>query len=72
MLLVRSDRQTRNTENRTGAILDDHSVFGRSRVALKTFKTKREAENFYKYAKSELIRVFEDMKQKMIDIWNSR
>lgn len=38
------------------AILDNHSAFGRSRVALKTFKTKREAENFFKYATSELIR----------------
>ena len=38
------------------AILDDHSVFGRSRVALKTFKTEKEAKNFYKYVKSELIR----------------
>ena len=38
------------------AILDNHSVFGRSRVALKTFKTEKEAQNFYKYVKSELIR----------------
>lgn len=38
------------------AILDNHSAFGRSRVALKTFKTKKEAENFYKYATSEIIR----------------
>ena len=38
------------------AILDNHSVFGRSRVALKTFKTEKEARNFYKYVKSELIR----------------
>ena len=38
------------------AILDNHSIFGRSRVALKTFKTQREAQNFYKYAKSDLIR----------------
>ncbi|MBD5427327.1 MAG: DEAD/DEAH box helicase [Treponema sp.] len=38
------------------AILDNYSAFGRSRVALKTFKTKREAENFFKYATSELIR----------------
>ena len=38
------------------AILDNHSAFGRSRVALKTFDTQKEAENFYKYVKSELIR----------------
>lgn len=38
------------------AILDNYSAFGRSRVALKTFKTKREAENFFKFATSELIR----------------
>ena len=38
------------------AILDNNSAFGRSRVALKTFTTKKEAENFYKYATSELIR----------------
>ena len=38
------------------AILDNHSAFGRSRVALKTFKTKREAENFFAYATSDLIR----------------
>lgn len=38
------------------AILDNHSAFGRSRVAIKTFDTRKEAENFYKYMKSELIR----------------
>lgn len=38
------------------AILDNYSAFGRSRVALKTFKTKKEAENFFKYATSEIIR----------------
>ena len=38
------------------AVLDNYSVFGRSRVALKTFKTEKEARNFYKYVKSELIR----------------
>ena len=38
------------------AIIDNYSAFGRSRVALKTFKTKEEAENFYKYCKTELIR----------------
>ena len=38
------------------ALLDNHSAFGRSRVALKTFNTEREAQNFLAYAKSELIR----------------
>lgn len=38
------------------AVVDNHSAFGRSRVALKTFDTKEEAYNFYKYCKSELIR----------------
>lgn len=38
------------------AIFDNHSAFGRSRVALKTFKTEQEAQNFYAYATSELIR----------------
>jgi len=38
------------------AVLDNHSAFGRSRVALKIFKTKGEAQNFYAYCNSELIR----------------
>ena len=38
------------------AIVDNYSAFGRSRVALKTFDTEKEAINFYKYANSELIR----------------
>jgi hypothetical protein len=38
------------------AIFDNHSAFGRARVALKTFETEKEAQNFYKYATSELIR----------------
>ncbi len=37
-------------------ILDNHSAFGRSRVALKTFETEREARNFFAYAKSKFIR----------------
>ena len=37
-------------------IVDNHSVFGRSRVALKSFKTEKEAKNFYAYAKSNIIR----------------
>lgn len=38
------------------AVIDNYSAFGRSRVALKTFDTEREAQNFLKYATSELIR----------------
>ena len=38
------------------AVLDNYSAFGRARVALKTFKTEKEARNFMAYAKSELIR----------------
>lgn len=37
-------------------IIDNHSAFGRSRVALGSFKTKEEAENFYSYCCSPLIR----------------
>lgn len=37
-------------------IIDNHSVFGRSRIAFKTFDTKKEADNFYAYMKSEPIR----------------
>ena len=38
------------------SVIDNHSAFGRSRVALKTFKTEKEARNFLAYAQSELIR----------------
>ena len=37
-------------------IVDNHSAFGRSRVALKTFETEKEARNFFRYATSEIIR----------------
>lgn len=37
-------------------VLDNHSAFGRVKVALKTFDTEKEARNFYKYVDSELIR----------------
>ena len=37
-------------------ILDNHSAFGRSRIALKAFNTEQEAQNFYKYMKSYIIR----------------
>ena len=38
------------------AIIDNHSAFGRSRVALGSFKTKAEAENFYKFCRTALVR----------------
>lgn len=38
------------------AIIDNHSAFGRARVALKSFKTKIEAENFIKYMTSNMIK----------------
>ncbi|MBE6096293.1 MAG: hypothetical protein E7198_00665 [Schwartzia succinivorans] len=37
-------------------IIDNHSAYGRSRVALRSFKTYDEAKNFYNYAKTYLIR----------------
>lgn len=37
-------------------IIDNHSAYGRSRVALRSFKTYGEAKNFYKYAKSYIVR----------------
>ncbi len=37
-------------------VLDNYSAFGRSRVALKTFDTEKEAQNFLAYAKSKFIR----------------
>lgn len=37
-------------------IMDNHSVFGRSRVALRSFKTMDEARNFYKYVQSYVVR----------------
>ena len=37
-------------------LLDDHSAFGRSRVALGMFKTKTEAENFKKFCQSDVVR----------------
>ena len=38
------------------AIVDNHSAFGRSRVALGAFDTKEEATHFYEYATSDFIR----------------
>lgn len=37
-------------------VIDNHSAFGRSRIALKTFDTEQEARNFYKYATSDIVR----------------
>lgn len=37
-------------------IIDNYSAFGRSRVALASFNTKKEARNFYKYVKSHIIK----------------
>lgn len=37
-------------------IIDNHSAFGRARVALKSFKTEKEAKNFYRYVSSSIIR----------------
>lgn len=37
-------------------IIDNHSVFGRSRVALGSFKTEKEANNFYNYVKTDIIK----------------
>ena len=38
------------------AIMDNRSAFGRSRVALKTFVTEREAQNFFAYCRTDFIR----------------
>ena len=37
------------------SIVDNHSAFGRARVALASFKSEEEAKNFYKYCKSIII-----------------
>ena len=37
-------------------VLDDRSAFGRSRVALKTFATEREARNFFTYCQTDFVR----------------
>ena len=37
-------------------IIDNHSAFGRSRVAIGSFKTEKEAQNFFKYCRTTLIR----------------
>lgn len=38
------------------AIIDNHSAFGRARVALKSFMSEEEAVNFAKYVKSNMIK----------------
>ncbi len=38
------------------AVFDNHSIFGRSRIALHVFDTKQEAENFYQYMKTYFVR----------------
>lgn len=38
------------------SIVDNHSAFGRARVGLGSFKTKAEADNFYAYCNTYLIR----------------
>lgn len=38
------------------AIVDNNSVFGRARVALKSFETLKEAENFKKYINSKIVK----------------
>ena len=37
-------------------VLEPHTAFGRSRLALKSFDTEGEANNFYNYARSKFIR----------------
>lgn len=37
-------------------VIDNHSAFGRSRVALGSFKTQEEANNFFNYSRTALIR----------------
>ena len=36
--------------------MDNHSAFGRSRVALGSFKTEQEAKNFFNYCKTYFVR----------------
>ena len=55
-VIVSSANAGGQKRNNQIAIVDNHSVFGRSRVALKTFATEKEAQNFFKYATSEVIR----------------
>ncbi len=38
------------------SIIDNHSAFGRARVALASFKTEKEAKHFFDYCKSNIIK----------------
>ena len=38
------------------AIIDNHSAFGRARLALRSFETYDEAKNFYSYVDSYLVK----------------
>ena len=38
------------------AIMDNYSAFGRARVALRSFKTQEEAQNFYDFARTYVIK----------------
>ena len=55
-VIVSSANAGGQKRNNQIAVIDNHSAFGRSRVALKTFETEKEACNFFKYATSEIIR----------------
>ena len=55
-VIVSSANAGGQKRNNQIAVIDNHSAFGRSRVALKTFGTEKEARNFFKYATSEVIR----------------
>lgn len=55
-VIVSSANAGGQKRNNQIAVIDNHSAFGRSRVALKTFGSEKEARNFFKYATSEVIR----------------
>lgn len=38
------------------AIIDNHSAFGRARIALKSFNAEDEAKNFFKYVQSNVVK----------------
>lgn len=38
------------------AIIDNHSTFGRARIALKSFNAEDEAKNFFKYVQSNVVK----------------
>ena len=47
---------TADTADNQLEIIDNHSAFGRARVALASFKTYQEAQNFFKYAQTYIVR----------------